>query len=337
MNKISNIEYWKAITLLGLNVTTYKPALAKNILLFAKNGITNIKWEDFSKQFLNLYIKHLSTSDFPQHNTRGKLSKIEKITKQLNLNKIDMDKAVQSVALEGLNDVVPRFHTIGLDSKFAKNYFYDYEFGKKITLKDNIFEIVNEFEDELFKEVDARWKLVESAFKINHSEYNFQLANDLRDIYIKSGYERKDITKNINFLNPYQGNVCFYCGESMTSMHVDHVIPRQIINHDEIWNLVIAHSTCNMLKTDLLVAPHFIKKLIIRNENIMGSSHPWKHRISQQLGNTPQKRKQNTLRHYENAKIIRGNAYWGGKKEYNPEKDVFYRKLITKINERKFS
>ena len=46
-----------------------------------------------------------------------------------------MDKAVQSVALEGLNDVVPRFHTIGLDSKFAKNYFYDYEFGKKSLLK----------------------------------------------------------------------------------------------------------------------------------------------------------------------------------------------------------
>ena len=37
-------------------------------------------------------------------------------------------------------------------------------------------------------------KLVESAFKINHSEYNFQLANDL-ECYIKSGYERKDIIK----------------------------------------------------------------------------------------------------------------------------------------------
>ena len=75
----------------------------------------------------------------------------------------------------------------------------------------------------------------------------------------------------------------------MTSMHVDHVIARQIINHDEIWNLVIAHSTCNMLKTDLMVAIHFIQKLIIRNENIMGSSHPWKYRISKQLGNTAQK------------------------------------------------
>ena len=47
MNKLTNIEYWKAITLLGLNVTTYKPALAKNILFFAKMGISNIKWDDF--------------------------------------------------------------------------------------------------------------------------------------------------------------------------------------------------------------------------------------------------------------------------------------------------
>ena len=30
-----------------------------------------------------------------------------------------------------------------------------------------------------------------------------------------------------------------FTGELMTSMHVDHVIPRQIINHDEIWNLVM--------------------------------------------------------------------------------------------------
>ena len=33
-------------------------------------------------------------------------------------------------------------------------------------------------------------------------------------------------------------------------------------------------------------------------------------------------------------KLLEVSAYWGGKKEYNPEKDVFYRKLITKINEK---
>ena len=52
MNKISNIEYWKAITLLGLNVTTYKPALAKNILLFAKKmEYLILNGKIFSKQF----------------------------------------------------------------------------------------------------------------------------------------------------------------------------------------------------------------------------------------------------------------------------------------------
>ena len=46
----------------------------------------------------------------------------------------------------------------------------------------------------------------------------------------------------------------------------------------------------------------------------MGSIHPWKYRNSQQLGNTPQNRKQNTLKHYENAKIIRGKCLLGWKK-----------------------
>ena len=77
MNKIKNIEYWKAITLLGLNVTTYKPALAKNILFFAKMGISKVKWEDFSKHFLKLYIEHLENSDFPQHNTKGNYLKLK--------------------------------------------------------------------------------------------------------------------------------------------------------------------------------------------------------------------------------------------------------------------
>ena len=52
---------------------------------------------------------------------------ILKTIKKLKLNIIDMDKAIQMVALEGLNDVVPRFHTIGIDNKLAKNYFYDFK------------------------------------------------------------------------------------------------------------------------------------------------------------------------------------------------------------------
>ena len=58
-------------------------------------------------------------------------------------------------------------------------------------------------------------------------------TNDIRDIYLRDGYKRKNII-NVPFLNGYQNNTCFYCSEPMDSndIHVDHVLPRQIICND---------------------------------------------------------------------------------------------------------
>ena len=75
-----------------------------------------------------------------------------------------------------------------------------------------------------------------------------------------------------------------------------------------------------------------IDKLIKRNENIMGSNHPWKSKIQTDLGNTLKKRRSNLRKHYERVKRARGASYWGGSKNYNPETDPFYRRLITKLN-----
>src|SRR5215207_5312713 len=135
----------------------------------------------------------------------------------------------------------------------------------------------------------------------------------LRLTYLTQGYKRKSLTSNIPFLQGYQGNACFYCGEPMAAndIHVDHVLPRQVVQHDEIWNLALAHSLCNGLKQDRLVGPHFIRKLIARNENITGSSHPWKARIALALGNTPQARSSTLTQHYEQVKLILGAGYWG--------------------------
>jgi 5-methylcytosine-specific restriction endonuclease McrA len=72
-------------------------------------------------------------------------------------------------------------------------------------------------------------------------------------------------------LQGYQGNMCFYCGVELRwgDIDVDHVLPRQIIQHDEIWNLVLAHRVCNMNKLDRVVGPHFMLTLIARNEDLM--------------------------------------------------------------------
>jgi hypothetical protein len=141
---------------------------------------------------------------------------------------------------------------------------------------------------------------------------------------------------NIPFLQGYQRNTCFYCGEPISAgdIHVDHVLPRQVILHDEIWNLVLSHSLCSEQKSDRLVGSHFLEKLIARNENIMGSNHPWKKKISEVLGVTPQQRASKLKWHYQNIKGVLGNSYWGGAESYNPSTDEFYKRLITVLNNR---
>jgi len=198
-----------------------------------------------------------------------------------------------------------------------------------------MLQIVELMPKELEDEINARWSLLEGAFEINQSQEQYQLGNDIRQIYLENGYARMQLTYNVPFLQGYQGDVCFYCGEQLDSdIHVDHVLPRQVLNHDEVWNLVLSHGDCNMWKDDKLVGPHFIGKLIARNENIMGSNHPWKYKIEQSLGKFPASRAKALRKHFDQVKTVLGNVYWGGAPGYNPETDPFYRRLVTKINNR---
>lgn len=325
----SNNDYWQAIVLYGLNAATYKMALASVLLLSARAGESELEWEDLSKRYLQEYLKRLETDPQPQQSNPSRLTKMERIVADIRSGKDSIDTAVVRVADEAFSDVIPRFHTIGRDSNFAKNTFYTTDFGKRLTLTDQLLSLSDV--DQLDAEVSARWSLLEGAFVINQS--NYALANSVRDIYLADGYERKALAPTIPFLEGYQGNVCFYCGEPLDGdIHVDHVLPRQVLNHDEIWNLVLSHSHCNMLKSDRLVGDHFITKLIARNENIMGSNHPWKAKIASELGTTPRARAKTLQYHYDNVKLALGSNFWGGTDGYNPATDPFYRRLITELN-----
>lgn len=152
-------------------------------------------------------------------------------------------------------------------------------------------------------------------------------------LLVHPGGQRKSLTNNIPFLQGYQGNVCFYCGEPMaaTEIHVDHVLPRQVVHHDELWNLVLAHSLCNERKSDYLVPAPYMEKLIARNENIIGSSHPWKRKLIEQLGDSRTRRAASAMKQFDNVKAVLGPRWWENP-AYNPATDHFYRRLITLIN-----
>ena len=332
MDDFNNLDYWKGIVLYGLNSATYKIALGKTLVELTKHNQEHIKWDTLSEEFLHQYLQRLSGENtFPQQAIPMRQTVMERVVKKLQMGVIDKDEALSIVAQDGLSNVIPRFQSIAGDKEIVENKFYHFDFGKELILHDSVFSIVENNENEIIEELDARWGLLEGAFSI-HQEH-WELSNDIRDIYIKDGHRRTNITKNIPFLQGYQGNTCFYCGEALEGdIHVDHVLPRQVIQNDEIWNLVLAHSHCNMSKLDRLVGQHYILKLIQRNENIMGSNHPWKKKIQTALGNTAKQRAKTIVYHYDNVKNVIGAYYWGGIEGYNPASDPFYRRLITKLN-----
>ena len=306
-------------------------ALAKSLLEFSSKGKTKVSWVELSENFLGHYLQRIEMNNMPQQGIPHRLTVMERIVKRLQSGAVTQTRAVEEVGDKAFNDVIKRFQTIGRDSEIVGKHFYEFEFGKQLVLKDSLLSFSEGDRDELESELIARWGLLEGAFSINANDY--ELANDIREIYLREGYERTSLTRNVPFLSGYQGNGCFYCGEPLNcDVHVDHVLPRQVVNHDEIWNLVLAHGDCNMLKADKLVGPHFIKKLIARNENIMGSNHPWKKKISSSLGTTARRRSKKLEDHYDNVKEVLGMYWWGGSQSYNPETDPFYRRLITAIN-----
>ena len=87
-------------------------------------------------------------------------------------------------------------------------------------------------------------------------------------------------------------------------------------------------------ESDRIVGEHFLHKLITRNENIMGSNHPWKAKISAALGKTAKQRQLSTTEHYNNVCSIHNWNYWRGDANYSPDNDPFYSRLITVINNR---
>lgn len=333
MADFSPNDHWKAITLFGRNTATYKIALAKSLLSFCQQGLTHINWETLSSQFFKEYLDRLSVeSPLPQLEIPGRLTVMERIIAAFRSGSIDQHEAIARVGRDAFKDVIHRFHNVGSHGNLSRSLFYNYEFGKRIVLSDEVHLLSETASSELDEELEARWSLLEGAFLKYH--HNYQLSNDLRTIYIEKATERKNLTSIAGFLQGYQGNACFYCGLRIPTgnAHVDHVLPRQVVLHDNIWNLALAHAHCNEQKSDRIVGKHYIAKLIARNENIMGSNHPWRIEIERELGSNVTKRRAKIEAHYLHVGQILGWTYWGGDATYSPDKDPFYKKLVTLLN-----
>jgi hypothetical protein len=183
--QFENIDYWKAIVLYGLNAATYKIALGKTIIEFTDEGRSTIEWPDLAKKYLDNYINRLAENPKPQQSNAARLTVMERIVRALHSGQINYNHAVERVATEAFNDVIPRFQTIGSNKEIVASRFYHFDHGSKLYLRDAVFEISEQNKIELLDELEARWSLLEGAFSIAHGDY--ELSNDIRDIYLRNG------------------------------------------------------------------------------------------------------------------------------------------------------
>lgn len=320
-------DYWRSILLFGLNTATYKIALGQALIYFARNDKSVVTINELAEHFFDLYMERLKKG-MPQLFLPNRMTVMERYVNEFNLGKIDRNEAIDKVAQNAFGDVIPRFHTVN-NEKLPLSF---YEFKEnKMVLTDSVFKIFSEENSEqLENELLSRWDLLEAAFAIKRE--NIPLVNDIRKFYLEKGYSRKNITHMVPALSGYQNGICFYCSEVMSNndIHVDHVIPRQLLNHDSVWNLVLAHSFCNEQKSDFLPPLSYVGKLIDRNEYLIHSNHPLKHELIKDIGVDSKTRKENILKIYEDAKTVIRYT-WPGVRGYNPETDPFFKSFVRKF------
>ena len=319
---------WRAVVLYGRNTGTHKMALARCLAQFVQEDRTRISLDELSEAFLAIYEDRL-VSGMPQLLDPTRMHVVERTIGRLQEGAIDRAEAIDRIGRLGFRDVVPRFHTV-FDGSIPVPFYEQHPDGG-LVLSDAAFAVLGDAQvPALLEELDARWSLLEAAFSMNREPG--VLANDVRAIYLARGYDRTAITHLRPILHAYQEGRCFYCGEMIPlgEGHVDHVIPRQFLMNDEVWNLVLAHEFCNALKSDQLPSAEFIRRLGNRNEHLIASNHPLKRHIIEQLGATPAQRARALHRIYEDAKVVIRRE-WTGLPGREPGTSEFYRRIVRSL------
>ena len=277
-----------AITSRGAKNNTYKFALAR-FLLDHCNGpdpSTKVRYEEIGRAFFKYYWLQECKSRLrqgPEKQTPRVISIIRKRFPEpiypQSFAEISSEKpheiaeCVKEITKRCFNDVIPRFQkTSGEERRifytyFAKSY-HDAADNRKvdpgggILLNPAAISFLRENYVPLYKAVMLEWIRF------------LERINDVPNLVRKVEGSTPGIRNQAALRGPLEeiDSICFYCskdlrggGTAKGKTHVDHVIPYDYIGDTEMWNAVLACSTCNCTKLDRLPQCHYVEKLIRRN------------------------------------------------------------------------
>jgi hypothetical protein len=302
--------YWRAIILFGQNSMSYKFALGKALLELAGRGQTFVSLEDLAVPYANHIIEHLKVAS-KQGTSRS--SRFLDACKGYNSGQITHEELVGMTTKLGFANVIDAFHVVNRGEIPTRFFQDDRKARKGITLTDELLALKDMFQyNNLIHEVEARWRLVESAWSLNISPRHLSVEHDWDDevlFIVSSGNERNNLTSSRDALNGYQKGRCFYCyseisvesGEEKLA-DVDHFFPHTLnhfieekkANLDGVWNLVLACQDCNRGvagKFANIPQIRLLERLHRRNNYLIESHHPLRETLMLQTGSGAEQRR----------------------------------------------
>jgi 5-methylcytosine-specific restriction endonuclease McrA len=326
-------NYWRSIVLFGRNVASYKFALARSLLEFKDRGDDLIRLDELATPFSRNVCEHLTHS--PKQAT-SKSSKFIDSCRKFNAEEIGPQELDKITVQLGFNNVIDAFHVVNQGAIPELFFIDERKENKGIRLTENLFELLGSEQATAFApEVEARWRLVETAWELNISRDLIAVSYEPEREFLTAnkGSQRIGITSCRDALNGYQKGLCFYCFRPISIVpgndelaDVDHFFPHALKGTgvaepvDGVWNLVLACSDCNrgeggkfarMPKLGLL------RRLKKRNDYLINSHHPLRETLIGQTGSTTEERDLFLQKSHSDAKRILIHT-WEPSPEHDP-------------------
>ena len=310
-------DYWRGIILRGKNSASYKFALAQSLLEIKPQAGDLIKLGDMAPTFSKYITEHLKNSD---KQGTAKSSKYLNLCRDYNANKLTDNELIEATIRHGFVNVIDAFHIVG-QGDIEKRFFNDErEANAGIRITDEFSHLLErEQANNLPSEVEARWRLVETAWELNISNRLIAIGFDQETESLFASIDnnrRQAVTSSRDALNGYQKGGCFYCfddiylgNESFKTPHVDHFFPHTLKYSgfkgiDGIWNLVLSCKECNNGvggKFASIPKRRLLERLHKRNEFLILSHHPLRETLMLQTGKTKQQRESFIKDYYKEA------------------------------------
>ena len=302
-------NYWRSIILFGRNVASYKFALGKSLLELSQQGKETVTLEELAEPFSRHICEHLLIAD---KQATSLSSRFLDTCRKFNTNEIKKEELLEATAKLGFANVIDAFHVVH-DGDIAVRFFHDERKDKTkgIRLTDDLFRLSEQYQfQNLPSEVEARWRLVETAWELKLPRHVLSVGFDPEgELLVVNDrlYERKSITSCRDALNGYQKGKCFYCFNNISVLDsaddladVDHFFPHSLKPHgfgdllDGVWNLVLACQWCNRGpkgKFAQLPELRLLERLHTRNNFYVESHHPLRETLILQTGKSEAERK----------------------------------------------